>query len=85
MFANIFQLGRKVRRKDVGGKNGMCVSYDGMRLREIHSILIAISQSNLKYSLPAALAFQTARCCKYNEIVPEWATGRCSDCLLLHD
>lgn len=50
MFANIFQLGRKIRRKDIGGRNGMCGSYDGMRLRETHSILIAISQSNLKYS-----------------------------------
>lgn len=51
MFANIFQLGREIRRKDIGGRDGKCVSYDGMRLREIHSILIAISQNNLKYSL----------------------------------
>lgn len=42
MFANAFQLGRKIRRKDIDGRNGMCVSYDGMRLREIHSVLIAI-------------------------------------------
>lgn len=42
-------------------------------------------QSNLKHNFPTAvlLTIQIPRSCKCNEIVPEWAVGRCSGCLFL--
>lgn len=84
----MFQL----RRKGIDGKNGVCTRAhaclcacgDGMRSREIYSV-IAIGQSDLKYNfLPPALDIQTPRSSKCNEIVPEWATGRFLGCLLLY-